>query len=290
MRKILLVVISVVCVIICARLFPQYFGLSSALKENPNPIQIVQDLPPEGSIQSLFIPEGGDADEILKKHPVKERMNILKMDKSKFSDKGAKILASYPDVTQILISETPTGDNCAFCISQCKKIQRVRMASTQLSDKGMKYFGSMQELKDLDVSSTAVGNQGVENVSAAPRLSKLNLYSTKVDDGAIDSILKMPKLTWLNLDNTGVTDAGVVKLQDMKKLEFLHLGRTVVTDACLPTLKQLTTLKTLHISRTKITQAGFEDLKAALPDCEIVYFTDDAPESHVQKQDQGAEK
>ena len=273
MRKILLVIISVVCAFVCFKFFPQYFGASSGQAKNS--IQIVQELPPEGSIQTLTIPANGDADEILKKHPVKERMNILKMDKTKFTDKGAETLKSYPDVTQILISETQTGDGCAYCIFQCQKVQRVRMASTALTDKGMKYFGSMQELKDLDVSSTAVGNAGVENVSAAPRLSKLNLYSTKVDDGAIDAILKMPKLTWLNLDNTGVTDEGVAKLNQMKKLEFLHLGRTVITDASLATLEQLTTLKTLHISRTKITAEGAEKLKKALPDCEIVYFVEE---------------
>ena len=103
MRKILIVVFSVVCAFVCFKFFPQYFGSTS--EQSNRQVQFVPELPPEGSIQTLTIPENGDADDILKKHPVKERMNILKMDKTKFTDKGAKILDSYPDVTQILISK-----------------------------------------------------------------------------------------------------------------------------------------------------------------------------------------
>ena len=119
MRKILLVVFSVVCAFVCFKFFPQFFGQPSGPAKNS--IQFVPELPPEGSIQTLTIPENGNADEILKTHPVKERMNILKMDKTKFTDKGAETLKSYPDLTQILISETQTGDGCANCISQCKR-------------------------------------------------------------------------------------------------------------------------------------------------------------------------
>jgi hypothetical protein len=56
-----------------------------------------------------------------------------------------------------------------------------------------------------------------------------------------------------------------------KGLQKLFLSFTGITDAAVPHLKKLTGLQRLDIQGQGVTQAGFNELKAALPNTQIIY-------------------
>jgi hypothetical protein len=73
-----------------------------------------------------------------------------------------------------------------------------------------------------------------------------------VDDHALESLKKLPKIQDLRLNMAKVTDAGVDDLASMSALRSLNLYHTLVTEK------------------------GLERLKAALPQCGIVFDRDSA--------------
>jgi hypothetical protein len=55
----------------------------------------------------------------------------------------------------------------------------------------------------------------------------------------------------------------------MNRLSWLDLAQTNVSDAGLVSLKGLNNLVRLELQKTSITDAGVNDLRKALPNCQI---------------------
>ena len=78
-------------------------------------------------------------------------------------------------------------------------------------------------------------------------------------------------LELLDLEDCGLTDAGVKHLESLDKLQNLTLKLNVgVTDAAVPSLIKLRDLKTLDVAQTTLSDAGLQQLRQALPNCQIV--------------------
>ena len=79
--------------------------------------------------------------------------------------------------------------------------------------------------------------------------------------------LKDSGLAELCLCHTWFSDAAVYDLPNT--LESLDLERTAVTDAALPEFQRLHRLNYLNLKRTPTSQAAIENLRAAMPECQI---------------------
>ena len=97
----------------------------------------------------------------------------------------------------------------------------------------------------------------------------LNLAKTKITDDGLKVLEPLKNLRRLHLENTKIGDAGLAHLKDLTNLEYLNLYGTQVTDSGLSQLEGLKNLKAIYLWQTKVTPAGVENLKKALPKCEI---------------------
>jgi len=103
--------------------------------------------------------------------------------------------------------------------------------------------------------------------------------------GGISNV--MPKLRGLTeiksliLSNTQVTDGDTVHLTGLTKLEDLNLTATQITDVGLENLTRMKRLYLLSLDYTNVTAQGVERLSNALPNCEIIWWDEEAA------QDQG---
>jgi hypothetical protein len=62
---------------------------------------------------------------------------------------------------------------------------------------------------------------------------------------------------------------GVGELRNLKELQTLKLTHTKVSDRVVKELKAMESLQILDIRYTKVTREGLEQLKKALPNCQI---------------------
>ena len=75
---------------------------------------------------------------------------------------------------------------------------------------------------------------------------------------------------------TAVTDKGIAHLASLAQLTDLRLDSVTLTDAGVRPLESLGRLKVLNLYHTLVTDKGFEQLKAALPGCKIIWDRESA--------------
>lgn len=114
-------------------------------------------------------------------------------------------------------------------------------------DEAMEKLGAvMGDLVSIDLSATKLTDVGVSALAKAQSVRMLRLSETSVGDASLEVIGGLPELESLNLYGTSVTDEGLRKLSGLQKLRKLYLWQTKVTDK------------------------GVEELRKALPECEVV--------------------
>ena len=133
----------------------------------------------------------------------------------------------------------------------------------------------------LDFRGSPVTDAGLKHLRGLTNLETLELSHTQITDDGLKHLTGLPNLNYLELAGTKITDAGLECLKGMTNLDSLNLGSTLVTDGGLAMLKRLTKLKQLELSCTRVTSQGIEELRKALPNCEV-FWDDDAtnPQDH----------
>ena len=105
------------------------------------------------------------------------------------------------------------------------------------------------------------------DLSEIAKLSGVNVLRLSATNvGNVASIAKMKDLRWLDLDNTLVED--VTPISNLLSLEVLDLQGTEVEDVS--DLANLHNLQLLWLSDTPVSEGSIAELRAALPNCEIV--------------------
>ena len=82
-------------------------------------------------------------------------------------------------------------------------------------------------------------------------------------------ISHLPELIDLSLSHPNLTNLSAENLAELKPLKRLSLAGSDLTNAGIKHLANLTNLESLDLRRTKATAAGIDELKAAVPKCQI---------------------
>jgi internalin A len=143
-----------------------------------------------------------------------------------------------------------------------------------VTDAGLKELAGLKQLQTLALRASQVTDAGLKELAALKQLQTLDLGGTKITDARLKELAGLKQLQTLNLDFTEVTGTGLKELAALKQLQALNLSLTQVTDTGLKELAGLKQLQTLNLHETKITDAGLKELKRALPECEILLFSD----------------
>ena len=82
---------------------------------------------------------------------------------------------------------------------------------------------------------------------------------------------RFTELVDLNLDYTDVGDKGLEALGGLTNLRRLSLDSTNVSDASIRWLKEFRQLRELNLYHTFITEKGHQQVREAVPQCEIIF-------------------
>jgi hypothetical protein len=116
----------------------------------------------------------------------------------------------------------------------------------------------------LDRSSPA----GVALLKDLTSLRAAILRNAEVTDEGLADLSGLSNLEYLDLEGTQINDAGLLHLSKLTRLKTLVLRDTHVSGDGLKTLKGLNSLQVLVLP--KVPDASVNDLKIALPNCNIV--------------------
>lgn len=124
---------------------------------------------------------------------------------------------------------------------------------------------------NIDLSGTQISAKGIKALASLP-VSRLVLNrNPAIDDAIATSIPRFDdQLTNLSLQATAITDATIKALSSLKGLRILNLQKTAITPNCVPHLAMLD-IEELNVLLTGIDASAVLKLKAALPQCQIIW-------------------
>ncbi len=211
------------------------------------------------------------------------------------TDAGLAHLKDCKNLRKLSLVSTGVTNAGLAHLKDCKNLTTLHLGGTGVTDAGLAHLKDCKNLSLLDLSSTQVSDAGLANFNGCKNLAILTLFRTRVTDAGLANFKDCKNLSSLDLGSTGVTDAGLAHLKDCKNLSELTLGNTRVTGAGLTNFKDCKNLKNFSLSQIRVGDAdleilagfpeirsmnlamsrvsknGYEQLKAAVPDCAITW-------------------
>lgn len=210
------------------------------------------------------------------------------------NDSALSTIGSLTSLEALSIMDNRSvSDRGVVMLMPLQRLQSLRLARTNVSDKSIPVFARMHNLKQLDLSDTFITDAGLHMLSMLP-LNGLKLDSeVTVTNKGVEYLNNMktlrylslnqnPKLgqgltrlgrldlTTLNLAQTAVRDSDLLTLSGMKHLESLDLSGTGITDEGLMNLSKMKSLKSLRLhNNNALTPEGVQKFREALPGCDL---------------------
>ncbi len=179
-------------------------------------------------------------------------------------------LPLMPNLTYLSLYETAVTDAGLARVSGLTNLRDLSLDGTAVTDAGLEHLRTLTNLEYLSLARTAVTDSGLTHLAGLPNLCDLSLDGAAgVTDAGLIHLSELTNLQLLCLSSTAVADSGLARLNGLTKLRELHLSNTKVTDAGLVHLRSLAVLRRLFIYGITVTDQGIEELKVALPDCDI---------------------
>ena len=187
---------------------------------------------------------------------------------------GDAAVAQLPStLTELSLAYTGITDAGIKALAAKLKLTKLDLTATDLENDGLTAIAQLTQLTDLRINYGRYNDKGVAALVKLTRLEHLEMTRTRLTDEGLKSLANLPLKT-LRADYTAITDKGLALLP--LTLEELRLDTASVSDEGIDTLSTLKNLKLLNLYHTTVTEKGYAKLKAALPDCQIIYDRDSA--------------
>jgi N-acyl-D-amino-acid deacylase len=222
-------------------------------------------------------------------------LRSLDLGYSLVTPKGVAQLAKLPQLERLGLAGLGVDDATLALLGTMKNLRGLNLSYTEFTDAGLKHLAGLTQLESLDLTSTDLGDEGMEAVGKLTSLRELMISYGRFTDTGLAQVANLKALVHLELARTRATDDGLAFLKGLSQLKRLNVDYTsttdkllanlpaleelsmdtsTITDASIATLSAMRSLKHLNLYHTLVSEKGFEQLKAALPECRIVYDRD----------------
>lgn len=185
------------------------------------------------------------------------------------TDAGLEHLHRLANLRELYLDFTQVTDAGLAHLEGLTKLQTLTLCKTQVTDAGLTHLLRLTDLRTLSLERTQLTDAGLAELAPLALVEVLQLDGTGITDAGLVHLQRLPRLQSLFLSATVVTDAGLVHLRELADLKMLFLNGTRVTDAGLADIERLTRLEELWLVGTQVTAAGKEQLRRALPKCNV---------------------
>jgi uncharacterized protein YjbI with pentapeptide repeats len=142
-------------------------------------------------------------------------------------------------------------------------------ANTSVDLKGLHWDLFAPNLKTLSLVYTEINGTDVIHIANLPHLEKLYMGKTKISGGSVKKLSQLPNLEELSLAETDMTKADFSGLQTLKILDLSDCKVTIASFLSLQGLHDLEKLNLKNLNNPNIDASLIQQLKNALPNCEI---------------------
>jgi outer membrane protein assembly factor BamB len=210
-----------------------------------------------------------------------ESLRVLIATSTSVSNPELKEIAHIPNLLalDLEVCDNVANESCSI-LSTMKNLRALNLKKTafeknRVSDAGLALLTQLKELEVLNLTGNAVTNEGLKSVATFSQLRCLSLNLVAINDSGLKHLQPLTELRQIDLlysegfAGTNVSDAGIATLAKFSKLNSLNLVGAKITDAAVSSLSKLKRLKKLAIVNTGLTMTAIQQLRQAIPGCEI---------------------
>lgn len=216
----------------------------------------------------------------------------LHLANTKISESGIQAIGEFHDLIALDLSFTAINNDALKPLQKLKNLQYLYMISaaadselehlkelqlkelwmetSPITDAGLAHLEGMASLTHLGLKQTKVTDAGLTHLKGLKQLIRLDLPS-QVTDAGLEHISGLPQLREISLERAPITGSGLKHLAGLPELEKLDLRWTLLDDNTLKYFHEFQKLRHVDLSDTLVTARGIQELKAALPGCNIIY-------------------
>lgn len=199
------------------------------------------------------------------------------------------VVMALPFTTQVQADEAAVvkmikerGGTVEFDRTQSDQpVVSVSLPGGGVTDADLKDLTTLKKLKSLAFNAIVsksppratgrITDAGLKELKELKNLQSLDLTGhVQITDAGLKELKALENLETLVLVHNNITDEGLKELRELKNLSRLTLRFTSVTVTGISGLRNLKGLKTLVLGNNKVKVDYFQDIKAALPDIEII--------------------
>jgi Leucine-rich repeat (LRR) protein len=196
------------------------------------------------------------------------KLRRLSLFNTRVTDAGMTHLKEMTQLRELNLVLTQVSDAGLAHLTGLTQLE-VLFLGEQITDEGLIALEGLTQLRRLGLGSNKITDAGLLRLTNLRQLRELSLGGNRVGDAGLDVLKQLADLERIDLDGSAVTDHGLRHLSSLKSLRVLGLRRTSVSDIGLVHLKKLSKLENLWLEMTKVTATGVDDLRQALPKCQI---------------------
>ncbi len=185
-----------------------------------------------------------------------EKVTLLNLAGYQISDLSA--LKELKQLARLSLSNNKITD--VSVLKELKQLTNLELQDNQISD--LSPLKGLKQLRDLRLFNNKITDMNA--LKELTQLTYLNLHNNQISD--VSALKELKQLARLSLSNNKITDVSVLK--ELKQLTNLELQDNQISD--LSPLKELKQLRDLRLfNNPDLTKAQIDELKKALPKCEI---------------------
>ena len=186
------------------------------------------------------------------------------------TDVGLARAAHLEGLSRLVLNGTRVTDAGLAPLEVSRSLRGLDLSNTAITDHASLNLSRLVGLTELSLADTEFSDRGLSRLEGLVKLESLDLAGLPITaDGLAAALPRLPALRHLNLSETWIVNDDLRLLATAKNLSSLSLRDTVVGDRGVLVISKLKGLKRLWIERTRITPMGLEQLKKALPECEV---------------------
>jgi Leucine-rich repeat (LRR) protein len=193
----------------------------------------------------------------------------VKLEHHRFEDEDLACLEHLPYLERLYLAATPLSNKGLAHVAKCKRLKRLSLWKTRITDLGMEHLRNLEDLELLDIQETRVTEAALVHLRNLPRLRMLKQTIVLSDEG-IELLARFRHRPVTSVHAYEITAQGMWALTALGRLEDLTIADSEIAPEAAAYFKYLGNLKHLSVLRTNWTDEALANL-ATLPRLESVY-------------------
>lgn len=132
-------------------------------------------------------------DNIVWNKDVLEKVTIINLGFTNFSDEGMKYLLELNNLNELHLAETKITDEGMKYLEDLKLLIKLDLNGTQITDNGLRHIEGLTNLTHLNLRSTQITDNGMQYIGSLANLTQLYIQDTKISGNMIHELRRTNK-------------------------------------------------------------------------------------------------